>query len=240
MADKKPLKFNTHLKTANMVEPTEFKINLEFVDFEGSSEIIGKAVRISDESFSESFVSEKCEFMIRNLLFEADRISHRITNNLQKYIPKAEIDMLRLGLREIIINSIEHGNLNISFDEKTEALMLDRYFEFINERQSHPEYRDRRVRIEYMITPDRAVYKITDQGKGFNYKKYLAEISSDSPEIGLTHGRGITMVKNIFDEVRYNTRGNQVLLVKHINRTEEQVMGGKEIEFTQMGNTEVS
>lgn len=224
----KPLTFNTHLKTANMIEPVEFRISLEFIEFEGKSEIIGKAVRLSDESFSESFISEKCEYMIRNLLFEADDISHRITNNLQKYIPKAEINMLRIGLREIIINSIEHGNLNISFDEKTEAIMSDKYFEFINEKQSHPECKDKRVRIEYMITSDRAVYKVTDQGKGFNYKRFLAGISSDSPDLALTHGRGIAMVKSIFDEVRYNTRGNQVLLVKHITSSDEQVIDGNE------------
>jgi anti-sigma regulatory factor (Ser/Thr protein kinase) len=32
----------------------------------------------------------------------------------------------------------------------------------------------------------------------------------------LAHGRGIAMVRNIFDEVRYNFRGNQVLLVKYL------------------------
>lgn len=216
--ENKPLKFNTYLKTPNLIEPVEFKINLEFVEIDGSSEIIGKAVKAADDRFSESFISEKCEYIIRNLLFEADDISHRITNNLQKYLDKNEMNMVRIGLREIIINSIEHGNLNITFEDKTEAIMADRYFEFINEKQSHPDYRDKRVRIEYLISESRAVYKITDQGKGFNHKKYLAGISDDMSDLTLTHGRGITMVKSIFDEVRYNSRGNQVLLVKHINR----------------------
>ncbi len=79
-----------------------------------------------------------------------------------------------------------------------------------------------------MITSGRAVYKVTDQGKGFNYKRFLAGISSDSPDLALTHGRGIAMVKSIFDEVRYNTRGNQVLLVKHITSSDEQVIDGNE------------
>ncbi|HPX92307.1 MAG TPA: ATP-binding protein, partial [Spirochaetota bacterium] len=166
-----------------------------------------------DSKFLDAFISEKCEYMIRNLLFEADSISHRITDNLQKYMDKSEVNLIRIGLREIIINSIEHGNLNITFEEKSEAIMNDRYFSFLNQRQNHPEYKDRRVRIEYLISPTKAVYKITDQGKGFNHKKYMNnELLKDN----LAHGRGIAMVRNIFDEVRYNFRGNQVLLVKYL------------------------
>jgi anti-sigma regulatory factor (Ser/Thr protein kinase)/predicted hydrocarbon binding protein len=213
-----PVRFNAQIKTPNLIEPVEFKITLEFIEIEGLREIIGKAVRISDDRFSEFFISEKCEYLIKNLLFTADDISHRITDNLQKYMDKTDITSIRIGLREIIINSIEHGNLNISFEEKTEAILNDRYFEFINERQSNPDHRDKRVRIEYLISASKAIYKVTDQGKGFNHRKFLSGLSDDPAEMMLAHGRGISMVKSIFDEVRYNSKGNQVLLVKHINK----------------------
>ncbi len=212
-----PVRFNAQIKTPNLIEPVEFKITLEFIEIEGHREIIGKAIKISDDRFSEFFISEKCEYLIKNLLFTADDISHRITDNLQKYMDKTDITTIRIGLREIIINSIEHGNLNISFEEKTEAILNDEYFKFINERQSHPDHRDKRVRIEYLISASKAIYKITDQGKGFNHRKFLSGLSDDPAELMLPHGRGISMVKNIFDEVKYNSKGNQVLLVKHIN-----------------------
>ncbi len=235
-----PVRFNAQIKTPNLIEPLEFKITLEFIEIEGHREIIGKAVRISDDRFSEFFISEKCEYLIKNLLFTADDISHRITDNLQKYMEKNDIMTLRIGLREIIINSIEHGNLNISFEEKTEAIMNDRYFEFINERQSHPDHRDKRVRIEYLISASRAIYKITDQGKGFNHKKFLSGLSDDPAELMLAHGRGISMVKSIFDEVRYNSKGNQVLLVKHINNdrgriADENGNDAAQLELSQIG-----
>ncbi|PKL17266.1 MAG: hypothetical protein CVV49_11895 [Spirochaetae bacterium HGW-Spirochaetae-5] len=213
-----PVRFNAQIKTPNLIEPVEFKITLEFIEIEGLREIIGKAVKISDDRFSEFFISEKCEYLIKNLLFTADDISHRITDNLQKYMDKSDITSIRIGLREIIINSIEHGNLNISFEEKTEAILNDRYFEFINERQSNPDHRDKRVRIEYLISASKAIYKVTDQGKGFNHRKFLSGLSDDPAELMLAHGRGISMVKSIFDEVKYNSKGNQVLLVKHINK----------------------
>ena len=212
-----PVRFNAQIKTPNLIEPVEFKISLEFIEIEGHNEIIGKAVRLADDRFSEFFISEKCEYLIKNLLFTADDISHRITDNLQKYMEKGDMNLIRIGLREIIINSIEHGNLNISFEEKTEAILNDRYFEFINERQNHPDYRDKRVRIEYLISQSKAIYKITDQGRGFNHRKFLAGMTDDPGELMLAHGRGINMVKSIFDEVKYNLKGNQVLLVKLIN-----------------------
>ena len=236
----KKIKFNAQLKTPNLIEPVEFKITLEFIEIEGSLEIIGKAVRLADDRFTESFISEKCEYLIRNLLFEADDISHRITNNLQKYMDKTDINMIRIGLREIIINSIEHGNLNISFEDKTEAILTDRYFEFVNERQNNPENRDKRVRIEYLISQSKAVYKITDQGKGFNHRKYLAVSSDETGDVALAHGRGIAMVKNIFDEVRYNFRGNQVLLVKHLNKEKGFDENGSSREPGEIQSVEIS
>jgi len=225
--ENRPLEFNAYLKTPNLIEPVEFRINLEFIEIEGKSEVIGKAARLSDDRFSGAFISEKCEYSIRNMLFEADDISHRITNNLQKYLGKMELNMIRIGLREMLVNSIEHGNLNISFDEKTEAILNDRYFEFINEKQTSPDCINKRVRIEYFISPARAIFKISDQGRGFNHKKFMAELNDETADITLNHGRGIAMALSIFDEVRYNTRGNQVLLVKHISHAT-----GKEADAT--------
>ena len=220
--ENKSVKFNVQFQTPYLIEPVEYKVSLEFIEIEGSSEIIGKAVRVSDDRFTDSFISEKCEYRIKNFLYTADDISHRITNNLQKYLGKSEVSMIRIGLREILINSIEHGNLNISFEEKTDAIMNERYFDLINERQGEPEFRDRHVKIEYMITSVKAIYKITDQGRGFSHRRHLSikdEHMADMNEKGVQHGRGIIMVRKIFDEVKYNIRGNQVLLVKRINRS---------------------
>ncbi len=235
--ENKNVKFSAQLKTPNLIEPLEFKISIEFIEMEGSREIIGKALRLSDNRFTSSFISEKSEYLIRNLLFEADDISHRITENLQKYMNKSDINLLRIGLREIIINSIEHGNLNISFEDKTAAMLSDNYFEIINERRNLPEHRDKRVRIEFLISPTKAVYKITDQGRGFNHRKFMAGIS-DEYDATLSHGRGITMVTNIFDEVRYNLRGNQVLLVKYFNNENSTDADVKYSETEEMQNVE--
>lgn len=234
------VRFNAQIKTPNLIEPVEFKISLEFIKIEGHNEIIGKAVRISDDRFSEFFVSEKCEYSIKNLLFTADDITHRITGNLQKYIEKSDINTVRIGLREIILNSIEHGNLNISFDEKTSAILNDRYFEFINERQSCPEHRDKRVKIEYLISQSKAIYKISDEGKGFNHRKFLSGLDGENEILPLAHGRGIAMARSIFDELKFNSKGNQVLLVKYLNKDRGRIIDENGQDGSQLQYIEIS
>jgi anti-sigma regulatory factor (Ser/Thr protein kinase) len=110
----------------------------------------------------------------------------------------------------------------------------------VNERQNNPENRDKRVRIEYLISQSKAVYKITDQGKGFNHRKFLAASNDETGDVALAHGRGIAMVKNIFDEVKYNFRGNQVLLVKHLNKDKGFDENGSSREHSETQAIEIS
>ena len=124
--------------------------------------------------------------------------------------------MVKMGLQEIIINAIEHGNLNITFDEKTKAMSEGRYLDFIRERQLDPRYRDRRVTIDYILTADSVRYMVTDEGAGFDFMKTMSKVDESVEKDMLTHGRGINMTRVLFDEVKYNKKGNQVLLVKNL------------------------
>ncbi|NCU33218.1 MAG: hypothetical protein EOM23_09885, partial [Candidatus Moranbacteria bacterium] len=197
------IEFSAGFKTPNMIEPLELTVILEIIETEGHNEILGKAVRASGDKTIPFFISEKCEYAISNHLVAADDISHKITEKLIRYTGKSEINMIRMALREMLINSIEHGNLNITYEEKSKAMLLDRYIELINERQKDPANFSKNVKIEYMISDSRVIYKITDQGKGFNHKKIMAMGSDNANEKLLAHGRGITITTSIFDEVKY-------------------------------------
>jgi anti-sigma regulatory factor (Ser/Thr protein kinase) len=120
---------------------------------------------------------------------------------------------MRIALREILINAIEHGNLGITFEEKTRAIIEDTYFKLIEQRRADPRYGSRKVKIEFIIDGDKAAYKITDQGDGFDVEKHHQRVAQANEEL-LAHGRGILMTKNAFDKVTYNGKGNQVVLVK--------------------------
>ncbi|HOQ10772.1 MAG TPA: 7TM diverse intracellular signaling domain-containing protein [Spirochaetota bacterium] len=216
---KEPTQFRAQFISSIITEPKEMNVQLEYINIAGKNEILGKAYSVIDDALMKYFISEKQKYAIGNYLITADEITHRITRNLRKYMNTSEIKILQLALREIIINAIEHGNLEISFEEKTQALLEEKYFDLIRERQFHPGNINKKVTIEYSITPDKAIYIISDEGQGFNHSIFLQESTAfNTNESLLSHGRGITLTKNAFDVITYNAKGNHVMLVKKFSQ----------------------
>ncbi len=216
--EKKPVYFKTYFRSPIKQEPMEMQVKLEYLQLNDRNEILGKASSIIEDQLIKYFQSEIQEFDIGNLLTTAEDISQRLTRNIVKYIDPKEASMIRLTLREIIINAIEHGNLSITFDEKSQALQADNYFSLIAERQHNSEYMNRKVHIWYRLAPDMVSYRITDEGSGFDFKKILSISLDDEVANSLPHGRGIRMAKEVFDRIEYNESGNSVLLEKNIRK----------------------
>lgn len=211
----KPITFKTMFKSSLSSEPRELQVKLEHINIEGRDEIFGKAARILEDSLMKFFVWEKQKFIIESSLIAAEDISYRITRNLVKYIEERSVNLLRISLREILINAIEHGNLGITFEEKSKAIVNGTYLDFLAERQKDPEKMKKKIEIEYSVNPEKVVYKVTDEGKGFDHGKIMGINPIDVNKMLLGHGRGITMAKNTFDEIQFNKKGNQVTLVKN-------------------------
>ncbi len=210
----KPVLFKALYKSPLTLESHEIQVRLEKLAIPGSEEILGKITRIAESSLQPFFTSEKVSYEIGNQLYTAEEASHRLTSNLNRYINQKQTSLIRIALREMIINAIEHGNLEITFEEKSQALESDSYFSLIAQRQNDPDFSSRRVSLDYSITSEKAVYRITDNGKGFDHKS-IEERFTQSHEDMLAHGRGIVMAKNIFDSITWNSVGNQVLLIKN-------------------------
>ncbi len=208
--------FKTVFKVKYNHEPVEMNVRLEFINIPDGRLIMGRAFRVVEDELLKFFISEKQQLVMGNQLFLVGDITFRMTRNLKRYFDADTVELMRMALVEMVVNAIEHGNLEISFEEKTEALKSSNYFDFVNRRQVNPSYRERKVHIEYAIAPDEAWYIITDDGSGFNhgelFKRDIAEINM---EMG-THGRGVLLAARIFDEVRYSDEGNRVMLVKRI------------------------
>ncbi len=211
----KPVTFKTMFRSSISSEPKELQVKLEHINIEGKDEIFGKASRILEDSLMKFFVSENQKFIIESTLVAAEDISYRVTRNLVKYMKVRSVNLLRIALREIIINAVEHGNLGITFDEKSKAVTNSTYLDFLTERQKDPERMKKKIEIEYSVSPEKVVYKVKDEGKGFNHRKVMEEISDNVNRMLLGHGRGITMAKNTFDEIEFNDKGNQVKLIKN-------------------------
>jgi CheY-like chemotaxis protein len=115
------------------------------------------------------------------------------------------------GLNELLANGVEHGNLGIGFDEKTALQASGTWEKEIQHRAGLPEYVHKVVEVLFERCLDCIRVTITDQGSGFDWRKYE---QIDPDRILESHGRGIAMAKALsFSGVEYRGKGNQVVCV---------------------------
>ncbi|MBN2042029.1 MAG: ATP-binding protein [Spirochaetes bacterium] len=217
LINRKPVEFIASFNSGLIAESKEMSVKLEFLNIEGKNEIHGIASPQLEDSMLKYFVFERQMFAIENYLLIAEEASQRMVRNLHRFITHDEVTMIRIALREILINAIEHGNLDISYAEKTQSLIEDNYFQLVANRRSEKKNSRKLVHIEYQISSRRAEFKITDQGNGFNHEKILSTNLNDLNTSGEQHGRGIAMTKEIFSSIKYNKKGNSVLLIKEFS-----------------------
>jgi DNA-binding response OmpR family regulator/anti-sigma regulatory factor (Ser/Thr protein kinase) len=120
-----------------------------------------------------------------------------------------EPDRVVMGLTELMVNAIEHGNLGIGYEQKAQLCQYGRWHDEIEKRLNQPGRED--VKAELSITrKDGGIYiVITDQGEGFDWKNYL---KINPTRAGDAHGRGIAMANSIsFDKLTYNDKGNKAV-----------------------------
>ncbi len=113
-----------------------------------------------------------------------------------------------IGITEMLLNALEHGNLGITYEEKTALNQAGTWEEEVRRRETLPENAEKKVSIGYEKDAHTASLVITDQGKGFDWEKYL---HFDPVRVTHSHGRGIALTcLTSFDEVAYMGRGNEV------------------------------
>lgn len=120
---------------------------------------------------------------------------------------------IHLGLYELLINAIEHGNLGISYLEKHRCLRESPYRlnELVQRRSSEANRARRRVTIEFRVDPGRCEWIIQDEGEGFDWTSVPDPFANNEEAL---NGRGIYLASYQFDEVTYLGNGNRVRLIK--------------------------
>jgi len=114
-----------------------------------------------------------------------------------------------LGLTELMLNAIEHGNLGISYAEKTQLIRDDTLHEEIDRRLSLPEYMGRQAKVRFERGEGELRFTIRDQGGGFAWREYLEMSPARAFD---NHGRGIAMARLLsFDRLDYNESGTEVV-----------------------------
>jgi len=92
---------------------------------------------------------------------------------------------IRLALEEALVNAHKHGN-----------------------RGNH----EKTITISYAINEHQVIFRVRDQGPGFEPFRVPDPTSPD--RLSLPTGRGIMLMRSYLDELAYNDQGNEVQLIK--------------------------
>lgn len=131
---------------------------------------------------------------------------------------------LQTALMELLTNALEHGNCNITYDEKTNWLMNGgNILSLIEEKNKDPEIANRKIHIAYAIGKTKSKFVIRDEGKGFDWKNIMTSHLEEDEEM---HGRGILISKEMVSNLSYNDIGNEVTFeVKNLKDAANSIPG---------------
>ena len=89
---------------------------------------------------------------------------------------------IKLGLHEALVNAVTHGN------------KLDPH---------------KSIRVRRIVTPNWCVWQIQDQGNGIEFKKRIYKLPK---KISSINGRGLYIINECFDDIRWSNKGNRLQL----------------------------
>lgn len=144
---------------------------------------------------------------IQSITFEFQTLAHinGIVGYLAQWLPDESPTVL--GLKELMVNAIEHGNLGIGYALKTELLQKGTWLKEVEKRLKRPENKTKKATLQVAINPDTLQFIIEDQGKGFDYRKYISPQTNNST----AHGRGLVLAKNMaFSTLKFKAKGRRV------------------------------
>jgi len=113
-----------------------------------------------------------------------------------------------MGLSELLINAVEHGNLGITYNEKTELMEKGSWLGEVEDRLNRKNNRNKYVDLKFTRSENEISLQITDEGEGFDWKRYM-QMSTD--RCSDNHGRGIAIAAAIsFSRIEYQGTGSEL------------------------------
>ncbi len=132
--------------------------------------------------------------------------------NLAYYVAACFPDPVKAvyGLHELLINAVEHGNLGVSYAEKTELLSTGNWRTEIERRLGLAENLHKYGTLILTASQNEFKIHIVDKGCGFNWQSYIEFSPERATDI---HGRGIATTRAFsFDSLAYLGPGNEVVV----------------------------
>jgi len=148
------------------------------------------------------------DFLVRTL-DDATRLAAYIAQACPN--PDASV----LGISELLVNGIEHGNLGLTYAEKAQLKLDDGWQDEISRRSALPENAKKRVRLSFRRSGASITLRIADEGKGFPWQDFL----DFNPERACDpNGRGIALARMMsFSSIHYEGCGNVAVATLNIS-----------------------
>lgn len=151
-----------------------------------------------------------------SLVMDNDPLNVRIYANLisnylynMNYINADQRDRVHVAIHELLMNAVEHGNCEITYEEKNGWLETHGdILELIRLKNQDPAIKNKKVYFSYRISPEVSGFTIRDEGSGFDWKTHLDK--RDHSDNLRLHGRGIAMTGVYVENLHYNDIGNEV------------------------------
>lgn len=130
--------------------------------------------------------AKKKNFKIKSAISEIHPLVREVLGCLQKAgLRERHLYEIKLALEEALINAVKHGN---SFRKELPVL----------------------VSLIWSAKEVRLV--VEDRGQGYDYSKIPDPTLDENIEKG--HGRGVFLIRQLMDDVRFNRKGNRIEMVK--------------------------
>ncbi|MFM8454854.1 MAG: ATP-binding protein [Gammaproteobacteria bacterium] len=177
----------------------ELSINMLLSAFSDFKRYLGYQHHLLNSNEQVAFFIQQASFKFRSL-----KEAKLLANFMAQLCPNQKLSVI--GITELFINAIEHGNLAIDYGEKSKIKEECDWVEEIEKRLNLPENLNKFVLVNFDRDSEYLRLRIEDQGNGFDWKQY----ESIQPQRLLDkHGRGIAMAKSLsFHELSFSGKGN--------------------------------
>jgi hypothetical protein len=124
---------------------------------------------------------------------------------------QSEEDAIALSLEEAMVNSLEHGNLELDSSLRPASpLDEDLYEERREQRMRDEAYGGRPLTLRIQTEGETARLTLIDSGPGFDWRK----AGYDESKAADVSGKGFALIRRAFDGARYEEDGTVLVLEK--------------------------